>query len=355
MSRGRRSISSCLFAVVAASTVVACGAPPEEAERQASVMASVTSGEVHFVASVRVSGSVNLAAHVYSNPSIRAGLTVLGVPGVSETGTVFAPLAGAIFADPILKLVVKNLVGLDLPGRADSGFPVNLPAGVRYGDLTVEDDAALAIQAVDALKLAGLPVRMVLGHSLGGLDLLVAQQLLLSQGSSLAGHGVLAAALLSPVPPQPIAWTPPPGDLSPFIVNDPVLGTYLALTPAAWIAVAFTTTAGQIASDAPTPAQVAAARYVGPEPLGDLAEIGGPQRPTVSAGIFAPSHGTVLGLVSFSEDTVVPASTGKPLYEYVTQDTRDVLYREVTAPDAVHAMLVSNPKGLLEALRPMIH
>ena len=338
------------------SSMLACSGMPDnpEVERQSSLKSTVNTSELTFPVSIRGSGTATLAGHVYSNPAIHSGVTLLGVPGVSESGTVFGPLAGAIFSDGALKLVVKNIVGLDLPGRGDSSFPTNLPAGVHYGDLTVEDDASIAVQAVDALKKRGLPARIVLGHSLGGLDLLVAQQTLLSQGSSFAAHGIFGGILLSPVPPQPFAWTPPPGDLSPFIVNDPSLGLYLLLPPPVWIAVAFTTTSNQIAPDAPSADQVATARYVGPEPLGDLAEIGSAQRPSVNAGIFAPSHGTILGVVGFSEDTVVQASFMKPLYEYVTHDTRDTLYRQVTAADAVHAMLVSNPTGLLDALRPML-
>jgi hypothetical protein len=350
-----RNLQTAVFAL-GGMFIASCLATPDETgqDRHGVLKGTLNASEVTFPVSIRGTGTATLAAHVYSNPAIHGGLSILGVPGVSETGTVFAPLAGAIFSDGALKLVVKNVIGLDLPGRADSTFPSNLPAGLHYGDLTIEDDASMSVQAVDALRKKGLPVAAVLGHSLGGLDLLVAQQTLLAQGSSLARHGVFAGILLSPVPPQPLAWTPPPGDLSPFIVNDPTLGLYLMLPPPVWIAVAFTTTAGQIASDAPSPDQVTAARYVGPEPLGDLVELGSPQRPTVSPGIFAPSHGTVLGVVGFSEDSVVQASFMKPLYELVTQDQGDFLYRQVTAADAVHAMMVSNPEGLLDALRPML-
>jgi hypothetical protein len=148
-------------------------------------------------------------------------------------------------------------------------------------------------------------------------------------------------------------------------VTDPVLGTYLQIPAAAFVPLAFTTTAGQVASNAPTPDQVTAGRYLGPEPISTLSELveasvplpdGGSftlQRPTVEQGAFAPTHGTVLSLVSFSEDILVPAADLEPLYEYLTGDTRDRLYHEVTAPDAVHEMLVSDPTPIVDAIRSM--
>ena len=157
------------------------------------------------------------------------------------------------------------------------------------------------------------------------------------------------------MPPQPLGWTPPPGDLSPFVVDDATLGTYLLLPPAVWQAVAFTDTTGQIAADAPTPDQIAAERYVGAEPFADLLELASApplQRPTITAGIFSPIHGTILKIVGFSEDTVVPSSFMQPLYELASGDEKDLLYRLVSAPDAVHGMLVSDPQGLVAALRP---
>jgi pimeloyl-ACP methyl ester carboxylesterase len=352
-------IRKCWFAVGATSLVVLAGcsgAPAPDGERVSSLESAATPGEVTVPVTVRDTGTATIAAHIYSNPAIRAGVTIVAFPGVAETGTVFGPLAGAIFADGALKFVVKNVLGVDLPGRGDSTFPADLPPGVHYGDLTIEDDATIAVQTIDALRRKGFAAGVVLGHSLGGLDVLVAQQALLSQHSSLAAHGVRAAVLLSPVPPQPLAWTPPPGDLSPFVIDDPVLGTYLLLPSAVWIPVAFTTTSGEIASDAPTADQIAAARYVGPEPLADLLELASAPplvRPSLATKVFSPLHGTIASIVGFSEDTVVQSSFMQPLYELATGDTRDTLFRLITRADAVHGMLVSNPSALLDALRPM--
>ena len=77
------------------------------------------------------------------------------------------------------------------------------------------------------------------------------------------------------------------------------------------------------------------------------------QRPTVSAGAYALKKGTPLVVASFSQDVLVPAVNLAPLYEYLTGDTHDVLYRPVVADDAVHGMLISNPVAMLDAIRPM--
>jgi hypothetical protein len=177
---------------------------------------------------------------------------------------------------------------------------------------------------------------------------------------------VFGAVLLAPVPPHAQQWNrPPTGDVTPFIVNDPALGSYLLIPPQVFIFQAFGTLSGTLPPNAPTPEQVAAERYVGPEPLGtvlQLIEATVPlpdgstitlQRPTVSAGAFSIRNGTLASVVSFSQDPLVPAGDLDDLYAHLTGDTRGLLYRPVTADDAVHAMYISNPEGMLDAIRSM--
>jgi hypothetical protein len=73
----------------------------------------------------------------------------------------------------------------------------------------------------------------------------------------------------------------------------------------------------------------------------------------VNAGALSLRNGTLTSLVSFSQDILVPAADLGSLYEYLTGETRDVLYRPVSTADAVHGMFISNPTGLLDAIRPM--
>jgi hypothetical protein len=118
-----------------------------------------------------------------------------------------------------------------------------------------------------------------------------------------------------------------------------------------------------LAPNAPTPAEVTAAGYIGFEPISTLLQLteqtlplpGGGMitlaRPTVDAGAFSLRRGTVLTLMSFAEDTLVPAADLGGLYEYLTGDTRGRRYVTIATPDAVHNMFVSNPGPIVAELR----
>ena len=356
-------------ALVSLALLSACSAAPSTGssgqESIGTTESALDATDVTFDVAIRGTGTSTIHGHIYTNPAKCNGVNVLAVHGLSGTGFYFGPLAQTIFADSGLGRAIKRIIAIDMPGHGDSTYPTNLPDGLLFGDLTIDDNVSVVVQSIDALRSRGLGPRVVIGHSMGGLEVQGAQEALLSAGSSFAAHGVFGAVLLAPVPPHAQQWVrPPSGDPTPFIVTDPTLGSYLSLPPAVWIqAGTFTTLAGQIVANAPTADQ--AATYVGPEPLATLSQLveasvplpdGGSftlQRPTVSAGAFALKRGTPLAVVSFSQDVLVPAVNLEPLYEYLTGDTHDVLYRPVVTDDAVHGMLISNPAGMLDAIRPM--
>jgi pimeloyl-ACP methyl ester carboxylesterase len=283
---------------------------------------------------------------------------------LSETGNTFAPLAQAIFAEK-RGFNVKRIIAIDLPGHGESSYPSNLPGGLKFGELTIDDNVSVVIQAIDALRAQHVAPQAIMGHSMGGLAIQAVQQALLAKRSSLLSMGIVSAILLAPVPTHGQPWTrnPAGGDLSQFVVADAALGNYVALPPPVWIASAFSTTAGATAPNAPSPQQVSDANYIGVEPLTTLLQLteatvplptGGTlalERPSVDSGIFSLRHGTRLTVLSFSEDVLVPAADLDDLYRYLTGDKADVLYRPITAADAVHSMFISNPAALLNALR----
>ncbi len=365
---GIRSVGS----FVAVALLSACSAAPStgsEGNREpiGTTESALATTDVTFDVALRGTGTSTIHGHIFTNPAKCSGVNVLAVHGLSGTGVYFTPLAQAIFADSGLSSAVKRIVAIDMPGHGDSTYPSNLPDGLTFGDLTIDDNVSVVIQSIDALRSRGLGPRVIMGHSMGGLEVQAAQQALLSAGSSYAAHGVLGAVLLAPVPTHGQQWVrPPSGDPTPFIVNDPTLGSYFYLPPAIWIqAGTFTTLAGTVVANAPTVAEVTAGPYVGPEPLTTLLQLveasvplpdGGSvtlERPTVNAGAFALKHGTPLVVASFSQDVLVPAVNLAPLYEYLTGDTHDRLYRPVVADDAVHGMLISDPTAMLDAIRPM--
>jgi len=317
-----------------------------------------------FSVSLRDVGSARIHATVFANERLRRGETVLAVHGLSETAATFEPLARKLFADRTLGRRVKRIVAIDLVGHGQSGFPEGLPDG-SFGQLTIDDNISVVLSAIEALSDEGLAPSTIVGHSMGGLTVQAVQQVLLSQGSSLAERGITKAILLAPVPGGDQPWVrPPSADVSTLLVTDPVLGTYLALPAEVFIASAFTTTTGVQVDNAPSPETVTTRGYTGFEPFATLAQLVGIPlptpagdvtlpRPPVSAGAFAKDKGTKLALLSFSEDTLVPASNLPGLYTYLTGDDTQRRYVPVVADDAVHAMYISHPAVIVKALREL--
>ena len=326
---------------------------------------ALTTSDVELPVALRGTGSATLHATVFRNP--RRGVVhenVLAIHGLAETAATFGPLAEALYHDASLGKRVRNVVALDLIGHGKSGNPTGLPSGVSFGQLTIDDNVNVILQALQALRHRQLAPHIIVAHSMGGLAVQALQQKLLDRGSSLAALGVRQVVLLAPVPAPGSPWVrPPTPDLSAFVVQDPALGPYVSLPAALFVAQAFSTTAGTVATDAPTADEVAARGYSAIEPLYTLLQLSDtpvPQadgstlllaRPSVDAGVFARRHGTVLSLASFSEDTLVPASNLPALYRYLTGDVSDSHYLPIVGPNAVHSSYISNPAAILTALR----
>jgi pimeloyl-ACP methyl ester carboxylesterase len=317
-----------------------------------------TSTDYSFDVSLRTTGAATIHASIFSNPQANRGVvTILAVHGFTERGSMFAPLAAAIYADPSLKLAVKRIVSIDLVAHGDSS-PPTLPSPLKFSDLTIEDNISVVIQSIDKLRAANLGPQVIMGHSMGGLAVQGAQEALLAGGSSLAKHGVFGAILLAAVPNSGSVWTQStPPDITPFVVNDPVLGVILDLPAAAGVSTGgFTTLAGTIVSDAPSVATFVANDWIAPEPITTVLELTGvnpPTRPFTRQRAFAVKNGTLLTVLSFSQDVLAPAVDQDDLYTYLTglPSTGITLYRPIVAADAVHSMYISNPTGLLTALK----
>lgn len=311
--------------------------------------------DLFFDVAIRGTGTANIHANVFENPRRRGLVTILAIHGLVEVGSMYEPFANAVFADPVLGRSVRRIVAIDLPGHGKSGAPT-LPSPLKFGDLLIEDNVAVVIQAIDALRARHLGAQILLGHSMGGLAVQAAQESLLASGSSLARHGITAAILIAAVPALGSVWTQPPAaDLSSFVVNDPTLGTVLELPPAvAQMAGGFTRLDGTLVPDAPSVQTITDKGWVGFEPITTLLELTGTSapliRPAVREGAFAPRNGTILTVVSFSQDVLTPAVDQDDLYLYLTGHSRPG-YHAVVADDAVHSMFVANPEGLLAALR----
>jgi pimeloyl-ACP methyl ester carboxylesterase len=275
-------------------------------------------------------------------------------------------LASAIFADNNLKNRVDRVIAIDLPKHGLSPAPT-LPPGLLFGNLLIEDNASIVIQAIGALTAQDMAPTWIMGHSMGALATQVAQEQLLSQGSSLANLGVSRATLIAAVPARGTVWTRFPGaDLTPFIKVDPQLGQILDVPTAACGLSGFTTLSGTIAPGAPSAATCIANGWMSIEPLTAVAELNGsfcvgdPDsatsaglcRPFVRGGAFAPGNGTRLMVLGFSQDSLTPFVDQDDLYSYLTGTSAGPdLFRPTVSDDAVHSMFIANPSEVVSAIR----
>jgi hypothetical protein len=107
----------------------------------------------------------------------------------------------------------------------------------------------------------------------------------------------------------------------------------------------------------PSVATFVANNWVGPEPITTLLELVGTSaplwRPFVRQNAFQLQNGTVLTVIAGSQDVLTPQVDQPILYTYLTglSATGRTLYRPVNTDDAVHSMYISNPTGLLDALK----
>ena len=308
---------------------------------------------------LRQTGSATIHASIYNNPQNKGVTTILALHGFTERATMFGPLADAIYADSVLKKAVKRIISIDLVAHGDSS-PPTLPNGLKYGDLLIEDNISVLIQSIDKLRAAGLGPQVVMGHSMGGLAIQGAQEALLAQNSSLAAHGVIGAILIAAVPNGASQWTQPPPNPAQqqFVITDPVLGTILDLPAAVGPNTGgFTTLAGTVVPNAPSVETFVANDWMAPEPIATTLELTGTNpvtRPSARQNAFAVNKGTLLSVLSFSQDVLTPAVDQPALYTYLTgrpSTGSTTLYRPIVTSDAVHAMFISNPAGLIAALK----
>src|SRR5262249_48793987 len=149
---------------------------------------------------------------------------------------------------------------------------------------------------------------MLIGHSLGGEIVQLAQSRLLRTGHGLRHkYGIRAVLLLVPDIAAPLPWVAADAGAfdpligPPFVRNDPIAGPIMDLLrvpggPETWVSLNYADRAGTVIAAAPTPAQAVANGFISFESGTLMAQLvglpatpGGPRtpRPAVDADIFA--------------------------------------------------------------------
>jgi len=301
--------------------------------------------------------TADVHVHVFVNEARPCvGQTLFAVHGFAHTSAAWRPLAEALFAGaPDDVGVVCRVAAVDLPGRGGS----SLPSGLLYSDLVLADEVTALAGALDGLEAAGEHPTTIVAHSQGGLLTQMLQQRLLDAGSSLLlRYQVSRVTLFASVGPAGLPWNFIDSGvglaiLAQLIGFDPDLGLVASVPDAVFPYLFFTDLAGNLASGAPTPAEVAADGLSAPEPLlASLNLVGAPpfSRETIAPGIFARENGTRLVVVGYQEDVLIRPEEVALLYQHLTGEEpgRDVVV--ITGPESVHDLQLTDPDRLLDAL-----
>ena len=318
--------------------------------------ADVETSEICFPVALR-DGSASVCVTVFENTKAWvSGANILAVHGMTGTAANWKPLAEEMITTPVWGKTIKRVMAIDLPGHGKSPIPQSL-AGGPFGKLIIDDNMSVILQTILALQEIDMAPRAIMGHSMGGLAIQGLQEALLNSDLSLAMLGVFRTVLFAPVPASGAVWNKgADADLTPFIkgeADDPVIGQYVYI-PAyyARLGATFATLDGTLVPNLPSLEEMAT--HTGNEPLYAILQLAGypgfPQRPYASEGAFNMLNGTILNIVSFSQDALVAQDDLDELYPYLTGDMLDIFYRPITADDACHGMLISNPKRVVKEL-----
>jgi len=316
---------------------------------------------------INVNVYVNENAHNWANHG-----KIFAIEGMGHTANCLKPLAEELFNNPP-QTEINEFYAIDMPGRGGSG----LPEGDDFllEDMYIEDFLEVIQGAIAYLnnELNVFP-KTIMGHSLGGLEVILLQNKLLDEGTNLKRKfGIKNAVLLAPAPPAPIDWAFISGETSSALMNYvayvPGRGTMLDLVTApncyVWPYLFFTNTCCYFPPDmvpgAPSPSEVIANGYNAMEPGPLCLQIVGkeippgmpyPYKPRVEANpkIFKPQHGVQLTIVCDEFDKMMSPEEELALYEYLTGDKKHKRLFEVLGDETCHDTHISDPNAIVELL-----
>ncbi|MET0341559.1 MAG: hypothetical protein ABW252_11210 [Polyangiales bacterium] len=328
-----------------------------ESDLQSEVAAQVAAaGTVDVPVTLRGTAKATLKATRYVNAAATGQTTILAVPGFTATAKSLEKLVAATFANTATGPNVKQVITVDLPGHAAS----TKPTGIKYGEVTLEDNAEAVVQTIQALAAQGNAPQLVFGYGASGLVIATAQEQLLKAGSSLSKLGVSTAILYVPVPSAGRPWTQTAvsSTLGQYVSTSDADGAIYKITDDLWNRSGFTNKAGTGGLGAPTAAEVAANGYNTIEPAAVLSQLTGVNdptkgapvaRPEVRAGAFAAANGTNLIVVGFSEAIQVTSADSADFYVHLTGDAAKAGFTEVVDPLAVSSAFLTIPDKAVAA------
>jgi pimeloyl-ACP methyl ester carboxylesterase len=311
-----------------------------------------------FLDGVELRPGVTAKIHlrILSSPRADGGRrAIVALHGAASTANSLVDLGETILASSSSEdggERVGRYIAIDLPGHGESPLPV----GALFGELSLADYVAALLGTLDRLESREIETVTLIGHSMGGAVVMLTQQHLVSRGSSLRkAYGVKHAIGLAPAgwpPGVPCSMRDNPGfaeSLTPFQVVSAELGPALVCTPEAYLGMAWTRPDGTLSPGAPSPAEIAARRWVAPESLTAIGGlVAGPT--ALDKGIFGSDHGTKLDVISFEHDTLVPPPENEATFQYVTGESPEHGWARIDGPNAVHSLPSSDPAAMVKAV-----
>ncbi len=243
-----------------------------------SIMVSDIEFQPGVTIDINVNVYVNENAHNWANHG-----KILAVEGMAHTANCWKPFAEELFLRTDPQLEINEFYAIDMPGRGGSGLPqgLNSLGNTFLLDQMYIEDYLAVIEGVVSYLNNELNVHptTIMGHSLGGLEVIMLQNKLLNEGTNLRkAFGFKNAVLLAPAVPAPLDWAFVSGTggsaLLAYVAYIPGRGTMLDLVSPpncyAWPYIFFTNTccyfAPNMVPGAPSPPEVIAKGYNAMEP-----------------------------------------------------------------------------------------
>ncbi len=349
---------------------------------------NVLIGDIEFQPGVTI--DINVNAYVNEGVAKSDAVQIFAIEGMSHTANCWIPFAQELFAQGLQGNAVSEFFAIDMPGRGGSGFPqgFNPVSGTNFklADMYLEDYLAVIRAAINYLNaMPGVQIEIIMGHSLGGLEVILLQDLLISEGSNIRQEfGIKQAILLAPAIPAPLPWGFLGGgaaQLIPMAMDHPDHGLILNIPYTIWPWLFFTNTCchfmpgnpwgypPSMVPGAPTPAQVLANGYNSIEAGPLLFHMAGlpiaildpdshhPTLPRVGAnpGIFGLQHGVVLTIIAEEFDKMMTPEEEAANYEYLTGDTQAKRLIVILGEDTCHDTHISDPHKLVQALNQLVY
>lgn len=315
---------------------------------------------------INVNVYVNENAHNWADHG-----KIFAIEGMVHTANCLKPLAEELFNNPP-QTEINEFFAIDMPGRGGSGLPNG--DGFLLEDMYIEDYVVVIEKVLSYMNnVLDIHPVTILGHSLGGMEVILLQDKLIEEGTNLRQkYGIKNAVLLAPGIPAPLDWAligPGASSLLAYVNYLPGIGTVLDFVSPpncyAWPYVFFTNTCcyspPNMVPGAPTPMEAIANGYNAMEPGPLCMQIVGmpiPEgmpypympRPEAQPNIFKPQHGVQLTIVSDEFDKMMKPEEELALYEYLTGDKKHKRLFEVLGEHTCHDTHISDPASLVELL-----